>query len=139
MARRMRFAGVVCVFAASIPLFAQRQVDPRNRYERVLAVVPMIGQGTFDDPKRPMYAPLPSAINPAAPAGILGFTFVASDDGKFALVEIVAKDRSAFQDILADAGVKSFLKGRDKREDAEAEFKKHKKDFNFDLFGVRVQ
>ena len=31
-----------------------------------------------------------------------------------------------------------FLKGRDKREDVEAEFKKQKKDFDFTSFGVRM-
>jgi hypothetical protein len=106
-----------------------------------MAVVPvMVGQGTFDDPKRPMYAPSPAQIqaSTASRQGILGFTYVMSDDGTLALVEYVARDRSAFQAILADATVKSFLKGRDKREDMEAEFLKHKKDFNFALFGVRM-
>jgi hypothetical protein len=107
-------------------------------YERVLVVVPMIGKGTFTDPKRPMYAPPPSAINPASRTGIIGFTYVPSDDGNFALAEFVARDRSAFKDILADKSIKAFLKGKDKREDAETEFKKHKKDFDFEKFGVRV-
>ena len=87
-----------------------------------------------------MYAPLPSALRSAATSrtGILGFTFVLSDDGQHALAEFVAKDRAAFQQILADTTVKSFLKGRDKREDIEAEFKKYKKDFDFKSFGVRM-
>ncbi len=61
-----------------------------------------------------------------------------SDDGLLALVEFVAHDRSAFQQILEAPTVKSFLKGKDKREDVEAEFKKHKKDFDFKLFGTRM-
>ena len=68
----------------------------------------------------------------------MAFMHVMSDDGQFALVEFVAKDRSAFQAILADRNVKSFLKGRDKREDMEAEFLKHKKNFDFAHFGVRM-
>jgi len=69
-----------------------------------------------------------------------------SDDGQFALVEFVARDAKAFDRILADinvnininVNVKAFRKGKDKREDIEAEFRKHKKDFSFDHFGVRV-
>jgi hypothetical protein len=110
-------------------------------YERVMAIVPLTGKGTFDDPKRPMYAPTPAELHTAAATrtGILGFTHVMSDDGQFALVEFVARDRSAFQRILADSSVKTFLRGRDKREDMEAEFLKHKKDFDFAHFGVRMR
>ena len=63
-----------------------------------------------------------------------------SDDGKLALVEFVALDRKAFKDVLADLNpnVKVFLKGKDKREDIETEFKKHKKDFRLDQFGASV-
>ena len=121
-------------------LRAQPRVDARNMYERVLAVVPMVGRGTFDDPKRPMYAPSPSELHLSTTTrtGILGFTHVMSDDGQFALVEFVARDRSAFQQILSDRSIKAFLRGRDKREDAEAEFLRHKKDFDFAKFGVRM-
>jgi hypothetical protein len=61
-----------------------------------------------------------------------------SDDGKLALVEFVAYSRDAFKDLLADTrpDIKVFIKGKDKREDIEKEFKKHKKDFNLDTFGT---
>lgn len=119
---------------------AQPRVDARQMYERVMAVVPLTGSGTFADPKRPMYAPTPAEMQQATITrkGILGFTFVMSDDGQFALVEFVARDRSAFQQILADSSIKAFLRGRDRREDMEAEFLKHKKNFNFATFGVRM-
>jgi hypothetical protein len=143
MQRPVRAAAIfVSFFVLFAPLPAQHRVDPRNMYERVMMIVPMMGTGSFEDPVRPMYTPLPSAFRAAAVSrthtGILGFTFVLSDDGQHALVEFVAKDRSAFQQILADSSVKSFLKGRDKREDIEAEFKKYKKDFDFTHFGVRM-
>jgi hypothetical protein len=127
--------------APAIQLRAQPRVDARNMYERVLAVVPMIGKGTFDDPKRPMYAPTPAELQQGQRTrkGILAYTHVMSDDGALALVEFVAMDRSAFQQILTDPTVKSFLKGRDRREDLEAEFLLHKKGFNFGLFGVRMR
>lgn len=125
---------------ATTQLTAQPRVDVRSRYERVLAVVPFIGKGTFDDPKRPMYAPTQAELRLARTTrkGILAYMHVTSDDGTRALVEFVAMDRSAFQQILADPSIKAFLKGRDRREVFEAEFLLHKKDFNFALFGVRM-
>jgi len=136
------FRGVcfICAFFCSLaPVFAQNyHVDPRNMYERVLAVVPWAGSGTHADPKRAMYTPAPAQMNPASRSGILAFQCMASDDGKLALCEFVAQDRTALMPILADPAVKSFLKGRDKIEDAVAEFKKHKKDFDIKMLGVRV-
>jgi hypothetical protein len=143
MRPHVRAASVlVCFFALIAPLPAQQRVDSRHLYERTMSIVPMTGTGSFADPVRPMYTPLPAALNAAATSrsrtAILGFTYVLSDDGKHALVEFVARDRAAFQQILADPTVKSFVKGKDKREDVEAEFKKYKKDFNFTHFGVRM-
>ena len=134
---------LTCVWmagAAAPAAFAQHKVDARHLYERMMTRVPMVGKGTFADPKRPMYAPLPSAINPASKTGIIGFTYQVSDDGKYALAEFVARDRAAFRQILADTSpeVKSFVRGVHKREDIEAEFKKYKKDFDFSQFGVRM-
>ena len=101
----------------------------------------MTGLGTFEDPKRPLHAPAPSALRAAGASrsGILGYSYVVSDDGLLALVEFVARDRAAFQEILANPAVKAFVKGKDKREDVEAEFKKFKKDFDFTKFGTRMQ
>ena len=117
----------------------QRSVDPRNLYERLLCVVPMTGSGSWTDPKRPMYAPSPAQMDSTSRTGIIGYTHVLSDDGQFALVEFVARDAAAFDQILADKSIKAFRKGKDKREDIEAEFRKHKKDFSFEKFGVRAQ
>jgi hypothetical protein len=148
LAGLLALAAVVC---------AQRRVDPRNTYYRVICVVPLTGQGTKDDPKRPMYAPKLSdmmaadsgaqtAQAAAAKAGapvpvrtdILAFTQQLSDDGHYALVEFVAQDRAAFQAIFADStNVKVvFEKGKSKKADIEKELHKYRKDFNFDNFGV---
>lgn len=135
--RIIPFAILGYLVATNTSLFAQERVDPRNMYERVRAVVPLVGKGTPDDPKRPMYTP-ESSPDPTSRAGIIGFIWQTSDDGKFALIEFVAADRAAFNDILTDTTIKAFLKGKDKREDVEAEFKKHKKDFDFEHFGVVV-
>jgi hypothetical protein len=64
-----------------------------------------------------------------------------SDNGHFALVEFVARDRAAFRHILADrrADVKAFEKGRAKRADIEREFRTHKARVNLDDLGVVVR
>ena len=143
--RLLRLAAILLAVVTCLP--AQHKVDTRQLYERLYCVVPMIGTGTWADPKRPLYAPSPAQMNAASRTGIIGFTHVLSDDGQFALVEFVARDASAFQHILADINgnlnvninVKAFRKGQDKRDDIEAEFRKHKKDFSFEHFaGVRL-
>ena len=138
MNARRTAAVVVCFLGLVNAALAQPRVDPRNMYERCQAIVPLIGKGTSDDPQRPMYAPAPHESNSTSRTGILGFTYVLSDDGHFALVEYVARDRSAFSAILADRSIQSFLKGRDKIEDALAAFTKAKKNFNINTFGVRL-
>jgi hypothetical protein len=146
----IRFLLALVFLCALAP--AQRRVDSRNLYERILAVVPMVGAGTVSDPVRPAYAPLPatSAItNPVPTAvstngviplrqGIIAYSYVISDDGKSALVEFVAADRGAFKDVLADTTIKAFLKGRDSIDDAVAEFVKHKANFTLDMLGAIV-
>lgn len=119
----------------------QRRADPRVTHVRILAVVPLIGAGTRADPIRPAYAPLPRAAGAKPdPSGIIGFNWFMSDDKKHALVEFVSRDRSAFKQIMADTrpDVKIFERGKAKRADIEAEFQKHKQNFNLDHFMVRV-
>ena len=114
--------------------FAQRRVDPKYTYSRVIAIVPIVGSGTASDPRRPQYAPLPST-GPNQ-AGIIGYMQQLSNDGKLALVEFVARDRSAFSAILADKTIKVFIKGKDKKGDIELELKKYRRDFDLNNVGL---
>jgi hypothetical protein len=91
-------AAVVC---------AQHRVDPRNIYNRVICVVPLIGSGTPADPKRPMYAPWPPSQDPN---GILAFSFQPTDDGKRVVVEFVARNRAAFDAIFHNKTITVFEK-----------------------------
>lgn len=135
----LRRASVTCAFFCTFAqIQAQHRVDPRNMYERVVAAVPLIGKGTIADPKRPMYTPAPSPTEVASRSGILAYQCQQSDNGLLALCEFIAADRNALKPILNDPHIKSFLKGRDKREDIEAEFRKYKKDFDISTFGVRM-
>jgi hypothetical protein len=129
---------LLCLSALIGNVSAQRRVDPRNMYERVMAIVPIVGSGTAADPKRPMYAPTPSQMSATARTGIIAYNHVVSDDGKFALVEFVARDKSAFQEILADATITTFVKGKDSLANVSAAFQKLKKDFDITKFGVMV-
>jgi hypothetical protein len=122
------------IAVAQLP--SRTRVSPRNMYERLVTVVPIIGSGTYADPKRPMYAPLPSQMNPTSRKGILAYSSQTSDDGKYALVEFVAQDQAAFKDIIADTAIKHFRKGKDKPADIVTELQKYKKDFDFNHFGV---
>jgi hypothetical protein len=141
-------AVLVCLYAMAATAKAQPRVDPRNSYERVLMVVPLIGSGTVEDPIRPMFAPAPKAIDVVGRTGIIAYTYVLSDDGKFALTEFVTRDRKQFKPLLdavsaasavGAASIKTFIKGVNTRADIEAEFKKYKKDFDASKFGVWVQ
>jgi len=138
MNARRALVAVVCLIASASIASAQQRVSPLNMYERVLAIVPVTGTGTVQDPVLPTYAPVPSPTSAPSLTGILAYTHVLSDDGKFALVEFVARDRSAFSAILADTTIQVWLKGRDSRAAAIAAFQKHKANFDFSHFGVRI-
>jgi hypothetical protein len=156
---------LVCLFALVGIVQAQPPVSPRNSYERILVILPLIGSGTAADPVRPSLIPAPSSATPnilnisssapvtgtaatATPVGsgqitpqnlILGYTWTPSDDGKFALTEIVMRDRSAFPAIMALPGVTAFVKGVNKLADIQAAFQQYKKDFDPTKFGVWVR
>lgn len=128
--RLLSRASWICavLLIAESEVLAQHSVDRWNLYERAAAAVPIIGKGTITVPTRPMYAPMPSSASLGSCTGILAYQCQQSDNGLLALCEFVAADRNALKPILTDPQIKSFLKGRDKREDVEAEFNKYKKD-----------
>ena len=101
------------------------------------------------DPKRPMFAPAgdrrsttPAFLKlaPQSKSDILAYTWHPSDDGKSAIVEFVAKDRSAFAPILAskDARVQTFERDKHGKDEMESAIKKVKKDFDPTKFGTRM-
>lgn len=159
-------AVLVCLLVVVGAVQAQPAVSPRNSYERILVVLPLIGSGTPADPLRPSLIPAPGSATPnilnlpaaptsggsatAIPVGtgggpsapqnqILGYTWVPSDDGKFALTEIVMRDRTAFPAIMALPGVTAFVKGVNKLADVVTAFQQYKKDFDPTKFGAWVR
>jgi hypothetical protein len=106
-------------------------------------VLPLVGAGTPEDPRRPMFVPLPPRPgDPPSRAGILAYTWQPSDDGRYAVVLLVAADRAAFAEVLAERDrrpdAKVFEKGRARRADIESELRRVKRDFDFEKFGVNV-
>lgn len=118
----------IALFSLLIPAIslAQPKVDPANLHERIIAVVPMIGAGTYADPKRPLFTPAPEDKQ----SGIVAFSYVLSDDGKSAIVEIAARDAKALTPLLQSGrnDVLIFRKGKDRKEDIERELKRFKSD-----------
>ena len=139
----------LCVFT----LFAQDRVSPEFMYHRVWAVVPLIGAGTAEDPRRPMFVPSPAERRADAVSrtqegkdsekrpAILGYTMQLSDDGLTALVEFVGSDPESLRFITESTArnVKVFERGKATKEDIETEFRKYKSSFRLDSFGGRAQ
>lgn len=100
-------------------------------FERIIVIVPMTGRGTYEDPRRPLYVPAQLAPNKD---GILSFEYELTDDGARAIVTLKAVDRKAFAQILSErrADVKIFEPGKIRKEDAEVEIRKEKKDFDIE-------
>jgi hypothetical protein len=130
----------VWVLILAAALAAQRRVDPRNSYHRVVGVLPLVGSGSANDPVRPKYAPAVASAGKTN-GGIIAFAFELSDDGKLAIAELVAVDRVALAAVLADqsAGVVVFEKGRVPNNKIESAVRQYRKDFSMDKFGVPVQ
>jgi hypothetical protein len=142
---------VLLLLTSLLPLYSQQPVSMRNTHERVVAIVPMIGKGTEDDPRRPMFAPLAAEMAvlgddkdavgekpalKAKPTGrIIAYTCKPSDDGRFALVEFVATDRATLEEILKEThpDVKVFRLGEQSRKAVLTELRKFRQDFDFSL------
>lgn len=135
--------------------FGQRRLEPDQMYERIVCVVPMIGKGTLEDPRRPMFTPADpgKAASERKEArkvegredepdtGIIAYASQETDDGQSAIVEFVARDRRAFKEILESsrAGVKTFRKERMSANELSSELKKLKRNFDLNAFRVAVQ
>jgi hypothetical protein len=95
---------------------SMRRVPPGMIYHRVYVVSPLVGSGKPGDARRPVLVPAPPALTnapavssrPAAAAanaditqtGLLGFQMQLSDDGQYALAELVYANPLAFQAAL---------------------------------------
>jgi hypothetical protein len=115
-------------------------VDPRYSYHRVIAVVPLVGSGTQADPIRGKYVPTAQTAGPPG-TGVIAFAVEPTDDGKRAIVELVAVNRAALAQVLADheSGVLVFEKGSVSDAAIESAIRPLRKDFSLRNFGVVLQ
>ena len=122
---------LMAIIAIPSLLLAQaqfRKVDPQLTHERIIAIVPMVGAGTIKNPKHPLYSDL---------EGLTGFTAEISDDGRFALVEFVAKE-SKFLTPLANSGQRQERKDSPNKDAVLEEFKRYKRNFKPERFGLAI-
>jgi hypothetical protein len=121
---------------AAMPLSAEKRMNRGDGFERLVVIVPLVGRGTYEDPVRPMYVP---ARHQASADGLISFTYELTDDGKRAVVELVALNRRAFAQIFAErrADVKVFDPRTIGKAAAEAEIRKEKRDFDADKLSGR--
>ena len=101
----------------------------------MLAILPLSGAGTYADPVRPQ---LPSGARDAA-SGI-SFQWIPSDDGRWAIVELSARDRASLLPVLQDRrpGVLTFERGQVSRSTVEVELRRYRRNFQWeDLVGLR--
>jgi len=116
------------ILVAVVTLSAQNMRVGEGGSKTLLAV-PMVGSGTWEDPKRPAFV---------REAGV-SFRYQVSDDGTMALVEAMPRNLAESAKLVElaskDARAKIFRPEIDKKADVEAEFKRLKRDFNPDTFG----
>jgi hypothetical protein len=135
---------VVCLLAAVGSAFAQHRVAPGSMYARIYAIVPMVGSGTWEDPKRPMFAPVPHQMTPGSRSGIIAYNQVESDDGNFALIEIVAANRQELAKVTAQMsaaalpGLQLFDRTTTSVANVQSAFQLLKKNFDITKFRVVV-
>jgi hypothetical protein len=139
---RMRHVTLICSLLLALScasLFGQHAVDPAQRYHRLICLVHFTGSGQNGDPVRPEYVPGPADAR--SRAGIVAWSAQPTDDGKMAIVQVVAVDRNAFAAILADTRpeVKVFEIGKDSQQAIEAFMQMHKANFSLDAFRLVAQ
>jgi len=88
---------------------------------------------------RPEYVPGPA--DAPSRAGIIAWSVLPTDDGKMAIVHMVAVDHHAFDAVLADkrSEIRVFEIGKDTRQAIEAEMQKYRKNFTLDSLRVVAQ
>ena len=117
------------------PLPSPDAVELGQLYERVLVVCPLVGKGTYADPKRPALVPQQVRANGARGLdAVRAFAWVPSDDGKQAIVEILVRDETALAEFrrTASAAADTALYERGKQPPAVVDeaLRRVKKDFD---------
>lgn len=141
----LRASLVLCAVASHMlaqkPAFTHN-VDTSRYGERLICVVPMQGAGTATDPKRPLFMPNfrdpAQRPDPRNASSIHSMRYVLSDDGRFAIVEIVAKDRRGLLPVINHGRNDVVVFERQRPENTKAvietRVRQFKSDFDLDAF-----
>ncbi len=132
----MRRLTIALLLTAAV-LHAQRRVDPKHSLYRIIAVVPLV-PGTNGAAAWPKHLPASQPAGSSAPA-IIAFACERTDDGQHAVLELVAANRAALADVLADHAILAFEKNTVTEQQIEAAVRQYRKDFSLSRFGVAVQ
>ena len=106
------FRRLSVLFCLTLSLLAgpRRNAAP----ERVIAIAPIIGSGTIEDPHRPLFFPTPNDFtkppDPDHRPAIISYRFELGDDGKTAIAEYVGFDRASLRHSRAPMGRSSLKK-----------------------------
>ncbi len=134
--------GLLCLSLG--PVAAQNALptalDLGQTYERIVVVCPLVGKGTYADPRRPALVPASvkhQVKDRQGAAGldvIMAHAWVPSDDGNSAIVEIVVRDPAAMKEFTREAAkvpaVSLFERGKQTPAALDLELRKVKKDFD---------
>lgn len=106
------------------------------QYVRLVCLVHLQGSGKLGDAVRPEYTPATDGT--ASRNDVLAWSAQLTDDGKMAIVQLVAANPLAFSAIRTDQRpeVRVFEIGKNSRAEIETEMRKHRKDFSLDSIQV---
>lgn len=128
----------LCFFCLAAVLLGSQK--PGTSPQRVIAIVPMIGSGTVDDPRRPLFFPTPTDVakapDPNNPPAVLSYRYELADDGNTAIVEFSGRDRVAIRRAIksSDPGVRLLDLNSNKPGEVEKQLKLLKQSFNLQHF-----
>jgi len=127
-------------FSSLTPTQAQGLPSRDAALERMIVVVPMIGAGTPDNPRRPLGMDLVASL-PDTP---IGYRYVLDDGGHFAIVLLTARSFKHFDPLVNAFGAQArhaFDPKHHDRANVERLLKLVRSDFDLDAFlsGYRWQ
>lgn len=132
MLRACLRVGLGAFLIAPLCCYGQGHPSREASLERMIVVVPMVGAGTAEDPRRPMGMPAGDAKQESP----VGYRYVVSDSGRLAIVAITAPSRKHLDSVLTGYGAlaEAFNPLNHERATVEKALKLIRRDFDLDSF-----
>ena len=148
-----RYARVMCRATLGVCLLSglglsqqPSRSDFHAGHHRLICVVPLIGAGTVQDPRRPLLAPIAAQIQPRSKPNpqrgyqatvddsLFAYHSVLTDHGQFAIVMFTAQSQAAVNALRKQQGVLRLFDSQSTRAaDLIPELRKFKKDFDLQV------